>query len=139
MLQRNVLLERVGVLYLQKLRYLIMHHHYQLFATYIPQVFLCTPYLLLQICSLVIEKISFFAWQIQEALQRATFDSSSQVGIIFHVMDAVESPPTYFRTNRFTSAYQEIVDAYGWVLAYDDVLLLLTAGMLTVDTLDENV
>ena len=53
--------------------------------------------------------------QIQEALQRATFDSNSQVGIIFHVMDAVESPPTYFRTNRFTNAFQEIVDAYGWV------------------------
>ncbi|XP_057955951.1 V-type proton ATPase subunit a1 isoform X2 [Malania oleifera] len=51
--------------------------------------------------------------QIQEALQRATFDSNSQVGIIFHVMEAVESPPTYFRTNRFTSAVQEIVDAYG--------------------------
>ncbi|RDX61434.1 V-type proton ATPase subunit a1, partial [Mucuna pruriens] len=49
----------------------------------------------------------------QEALQRATFDSNSQVGIIFHPMDAVESPPTYFRTNTFTSPYQEIVDAYG--------------------------
>ncbi|XWS28447.1 hypothetical protein CRYUN_Cryun25bG0069800 [Craigia yunnanensis] len=51
--------------------------------------------------------------QIQEALQRATFDSNSQVGVIFHVMDAVDSPPTYFRTNHFTNAYQEIVDAYG--------------------------
>ncbi|XVF04991.1 hypothetical protein REPUB_Repub05bG0131400 [Reevesia pubescens] len=51
--------------------------------------------------------------QIQEALQRATFDSNSQVGVIFHEMDALESPPTYFRTNRFTNAYQEIVDAYG--------------------------
>ncbi|XP_065865690.1 V-type proton ATPase subunit a1 [Euphorbia lathyris] len=51
--------------------------------------------------------------EIQETLQRATFDSSSQVGIIFHVMDALESPPTYFRTNRFTNAFQEIVDAYG--------------------------
>ncbi|XP_059626733.1 V-type proton ATPase subunit a1 [Cornus florida] len=56
----------------------------------------------------------FAKTQIQEALQRATFDSNSQVGIIFHVMDAVEeSPPTYFRTNRFTNAFQEIVDAYG--------------------------
>ncbi|XP_006365749.1 V-type proton ATPase subunit a1-like isoform X1 [Solanum tuberosum] len=55
----------------------------------------------------------FAKTKIQEALQRATFDSSSQVGIIFHVMDAVESPPTYFRTNRFTNAFQEIVDAYG--------------------------
>ncbi|KAL2328666.1 hypothetical protein Fmac_022093 [Flemingia macrophylla] len=51
--------------------------------------------------------------QIQEALQRATFDSNSQIGIIFHSMDALESPPTYFRTNSFTSPYQEIVDAYG--------------------------
>uniref|UniRef100_A0A9I9DZQ5 V-type proton ATPase subunit a n=2 Tax=Cucumis melo TaxID=3656 RepID=A0A9I9DZQ5_CUCME len=55
----------------------------------------------------------FAKTQIQEALQRATFDSSSQVGIIFHVMDTVESPPTYFRTNRLTNAFQEIVDAYG--------------------------
>ncbi|KGN47288.1 V-type proton ATPase subunit a1 [Cucumis sativus] len=55
----------------------------------------------------------FAKTQIQEALQRATFDSSSQVGIIFHVMDTVESPPTHFRTNRLTNAFQEIVDAYG--------------------------
>ncbi|KAG8371380.1 hypothetical protein BUALT_Bualt13G0081800 [Buddleja alternifolia] len=51
--------------------------------------------------------------KIQEALQRATFDSNSQVGIIFHVMDSIELPPTYFRTNNLTNAYQEIVDAYG--------------------------
>ncbi|XP_020576446.1 V-type proton ATPase subunit a1-like [Phalaenopsis equestris] len=51
--------------------------------------------------------------QIKDALQRATIDSNSQLGIIFHVMEATESPPTYFRTNRFTHAFQEIVDAYG--------------------------
>ncbi|XP_021776119.1 V-type proton ATPase subunit a1-like [Chenopodium quinoa] len=51
--------------------------------------------------------------QIQEALQRATFHSNSQVGVIFHAMDSVESPPTYFKTNRFTYSFQEIVDAYG--------------------------
>lgn len=51
--------------------------------------------------------------QIQDALQRATLDSNSQVGIIFHVMESFESPPTFFRTNHFTNAYQEIVDAYG--------------------------
>lgn len=67
-------------------------------------------------CELVLYLCSnFMVEQIQEALQRATFDSNSQVGIIFHVMDAIESPPTYFRTNRFTSAFQEIVDAYGLV------------------------
>ncbi|GAB2275059.1 V-type proton ATPase subunit a1 [Dionaea muscipula] len=62
----------------------------------------------------------FAKGQIQEALQRASFESSSQVGIIFHVMEAVESPPTYFRTNRFTNAFQEIVDAYG-VARYQEV------------------
>ncbi|KAE8724678.1 V-type proton ATPase subunit a3 [Hibiscus syriacus] len=51
--------------------------------------------------------------KIQEALQRAAFDSSSQVGAIFQVLHTRESPPTYFRTNKFTSAFQEIVDAYG--------------------------
>ncbi|XP_027911104.1 V-type proton ATPase subunit a1-like isoform X2 [Vigna unguiculata] len=55
----------------------------------------------------------FAKTQIQEALQRATFDSNSEVDIIFHSMDALESPPTYFRTNNFTGPYQEIVDAYG--------------------------
>ncbi|KAL8160216.1 hypothetical protein V2J09_001753 [Rumex salicifolius] len=61
----------------------------------------------------------FAKTQIQEVLQRATYDSNSQVGIIFHVLDAVESPPTYFRTNRFTNAFQEIVDAYG-VARYEE-------------------
>ncbi|KAK2971506.1 hypothetical protein RJ640_020912 [Escallonia rubra] len=51
--------------------------------------------------------------QIQNTLQRATFDSNSQVGAIFQVLRTEESPPTYFRTNKFTSAFQEIVDAYG--------------------------
>ncbi|KAF7829615.1 V-type proton ATPase subunit a3-like [Senna tora] len=51
--------------------------------------------------------------QIQVALQRATMDSNSQVGVIFQVLQTKESPPTYFRTNKFTSAFQEIVDAYG--------------------------
>ncbi|GMY28331.1 V-type proton ATPase subunit a3-like isoform X2 [Fagus crenata] len=51
--------------------------------------------------------------QIQNALQQATFDSNSQVGAIFQVLHTKESPPTYFRTNKFTKPFQEIVDAYG--------------------------
>ncbi|KAI4316874.1 hypothetical protein L6164_024811 [Bauhinia variegata] len=51
--------------------------------------------------------------QIQLALQRATVDSNSQVGAIFQILQTKESPPTYFRTNKFTSSFQEIVDAYG--------------------------
>jgi V-type H+-transporting ATPase subunit a len=53
--------------------------------------------------------------QIEDVLQRATLHSNSQVGIIFHEMDTIDSPPTYFRTDKFTNAYQEIVDAYGYV------------------------
>ncbi|XP_058074991.1 V-type proton ATPase subunit a3-like [Magnolia sinica] len=55
----------------------------------------------------------FASNQIKVALQRAAFDSNSQVGAIFQVLHARESPPTYFRTNKFTTAFQEIVDAYG--------------------------
>ncbi|KAJ6707925.1 VACUOLAR PROTON ATPASES [Salix viminalis] len=50
---------------------------------------------------------------IQDALQRAAFDSNLQVGTILQVLHTSESPPTYFRTNKFTSAFQDIVDAYG--------------------------
>ncbi|KAB2043264.1 hypothetical protein ES319_D01G004000v1 [Gossypium barbadense] len=55
----------------------------------------------------------FATKQIQDVLQRASVDSNSQVGAIFQVLHTRESPPTYFRTNKFTSAFQEIVDAYG--------------------------
>ncbi|KAL2892792.1 V-type proton ATPase subunit a2 [Bienertia sinuspersici] len=55
----------------------------------------------------------FSTKEIQYTLQQATFDSNSQVGSIFHVLATKELPPTYFRTNKFTSSFQEIVDAYG--------------------------
>ncbi|KAK8623314.1 hypothetical protein V6N13_118201 [Hibiscus sabdariffa] len=51
--------------------------------------------------------------QIQNVLQQATVDSNAQIGTVFHVLQTKESPPTYFHTNKFTSAFQEIVDAYG--------------------------
>ncbi|KAI3464891.1 hypothetical protein Pfo_021554 [Paulownia fortunei] len=51
--------------------------------------------------------------QIQNVLNRATLDSNSQVGAICQVLQTKDLPPTYFRTNKFTSAFQEIVDAYG--------------------------
>ncbi|CAN6900539.1 unnamed protein product [Brassica oleracea] len=55
----------------------------------------------------------FAAPEIQEALQRAAVDSNSQVGSILQVLRTKEMPPTFFRTNKFTTAFQEIVDAYG--------------------------
>ncbi|XP_028767898.1 V-type proton ATPase subunit a2 [Neltuma alba] len=55
----------------------------------------------------------FATKQIQDALERAAYDSNSQVGTIFQVLHSRELPPTYFRTNKFTSSFQSIVDAYG--------------------------
>ncbi|XP_074557988.1 V-type proton ATPase subunit a3-like [Curcuma longa] len=67
--------------------------------------------------------------QIQDALEKATCDSNSQVGSIFQVLHTKESPPTYFQTNKFTLAFQEIVDAYG-VAAYQEA----NPGVYTVVT-----
>uniref|UniRef100_A0A0C9RVH1 V-type proton ATPase subunit a n=1 Tax=Wollemia nobilis TaxID=56998 RepID=A0A0C9RVH1_9CONI len=72
---------------------------------------------------------AFAKAQIQDALQRATLDSNSQVGTIFHVLNTKESPPTYFRTNKFTTAFQEIVDAYG-VAKYQEA----NPGVFTIVT-----
>lgn len=71
----------------------------------------------------------FATKQIQEALQRATFDSNSQVGAIFQTLHTKELPPTYFRTNKVTSAFQEIVDAYG-VAKYQEA----NPGVFTIVT-----
>lgn len=72
---------------------------------------------------------AFAAKQIQDALQRASYDSNSQVGAIFQILHTKESPPTYFQTNKFTSAFQEIVDAYG-VAKYQEA----NPGVFTVVT-----
>ncbi|KAK7583962.1 hypothetical protein V9T40_004925 [Parthenolecanium corni] len=50
---------------------------------------------------------------IQLALRRGTERSGSSVPPILNRMDTVESPPTYNRTNKFTSAFQALIDAYG--------------------------
>ncbi|XP_024530911.1 V-type proton ATPase subunit a3 [Selaginella moellendorffii] len=51
--------------------------------------------------------------QVQEALMRATVDSNSQVGTIFQEIRTKDLPPTFFKTNKITGAFQGIVDAYG--------------------------
>ncbi|PWA55284.1 V-type proton ATPase [Artemisia annua] len=71
----------------------------------------------------------FATSQFQKALWQATIDSNSQVGAIFEVLNSKESPPTYFRTNKFTSAFQGIVDAYG-VAKYQEA----NPGVYTVVT-----
>eukprot|EP00850_Spirogloea_muscicola_P009896 SM000056S18014 [mRNA] locus=s56:709863:715649:- [translate_table: standard] len=67
--------------------------------------------------------------QVQDALQRAALDSNAQVGTIFQPIYTKESPPTYFKTNKVTGAFQEIVDAYG-IAKYREV----NPGVFTIVT-----
>ncbi|KAL8060353.1 hypothetical protein ABFX02_02G019400 [Erythranthe guttata] len=71
----------------------------------------------------------FAVKQVQDALHRATHDSNSQVNAIFQVLRTREMPPTFFRTNKFTTAFQEIVDAYG-VAKYQEA----NPGVFTIVT-----
>jgi V-type H+-transporting ATPase subunit a len=51
--------------------------------------------------------------KVQLALRRGTESSGSTVPSILNRMATKQIPPTYHRTNSFTLAFQEIVDAYG--------------------------
>ncbi|XP_017101111.1 V-type proton ATPase 116 kDa subunit a 1 isoform X3 [Drosophila bipectinata] len=50
---------------------------------------------------------------IQLALRRGTEKSGSSVPPILNRMQTFENPPTYNRTNKFTKAFQALIDAYG--------------------------
>ncbi|KAI5610577.1 V-type proton ATPase 116 kDa subunit a, partial [Silurus asotus] len=50
---------------------------------------------------------------IQLALRRGTEKSGSTVPSILNRMQTTQTPPTYNKTNKFTSGFQNIVDAYG--------------------------
>ncbi|XP_064172605.1 V-type proton ATPase 116 kDa subunit a 1-like isoform X2 [Anguilla rostrata] len=50
---------------------------------------------------------------IQFALRRGTERSGSTVPSILNRMQTKQTPPTYNKTNKFTSGFQNIVDAYG--------------------------
>ncbi|KAI7743675.1 hypothetical protein M8C21_004123 [Ambrosia artemisiifolia] len=67
--------------------------------------------------------------EIQKTLSQATTDSNSQIGAIFEILHSKEAPPTYFCTNKFTYAFQEIVNAYG-VAKYQEA----NPGVFTVVT-----
>ncbi|KAL7022210.1 hypothetical protein ACKWTF_012176 [Chironomus riparius] len=50
---------------------------------------------------------------IQMALRRGTERSGSSVPPILNRMETYEDPPTYNRTNKFTNAFQMLINAYG--------------------------
>ncbi|XP_061701918.1 V-type proton ATPase 116 kDa subunit a isoform X2 [Syngnathoides biaculeatus] len=50
---------------------------------------------------------------IQFALRRGTEKSGSTVPSILNRMQTTQTPPTYNKTNKLTSGFQNIVDAYG--------------------------
>eukprot|EP01091_Cochliopodium_minus_P006469 TRINITY_DN1638_c0_g3_i1.p1 TRINITY_DN1638_c0_g3~~TRINITY_DN1638_c0_g3_i1.p1 ORF type:complete len:802 (-),score=235.14 TRINITY_DN1638_c0_g3_i1:43-2448(-) len=51
--------------------------------------------------------------EVQYALRKATERSGSVVPSILSIIQPNETPPTYFKVNKYTAAYQDIVDAYG--------------------------
>lgn len=58
--------------------------------------------------------------RIQVALQSAAARSGSNVPSIMNRMETKETPPTYNRTNKVTSGFQGIVNAYG-IASYREV------------------
>lgn len=51
--------------------------------------------------------------KVRAALNKGTEASGSSVPSIVNVMTTAETPPTYFRLNKFTEGFQAIVNAYG--------------------------
>ncbi|XP_054289146.1 V-type proton ATPase 116 kDa subunit a 1-like [Macrosteles quadrilineatus] len=57
---------------------------------------------------------------IQKALRRGTESSGGAVPPILNQVNTLEEPPTFNRTNKFTKAFQALIDAYG-VASYQEV------------------
>ncbi|KAL6043534.1 V-type proton ATPase subunit a [Balamuthia mandrillaris] len=66
---------------------------------------------------------------IHAALRRANERSGALVPSILNVVTPKEQPPTHFKTNKFTSSFQAIVDAYG-MARYQEV----NPGVFTIVT-----
>ncbi|WIA14247.1 hypothetical protein OEZ85_002783 [Tetradesmus obliquus] len=51
--------------------------------------------------------------RVHEALRQAAQASSTQVSTVLQPLMTADPPPTYFKTDMFTTCFQAIVDAYG--------------------------
>ncbi|XP_064102053.1 V-type proton ATPase 116 kDa subunit a 1-like isoform X1 [Macrobrachium nipponense] len=58
--------------------------------------------------------------RIREALRKGTEKAGSSVEPIINCMETSIKPPTFHRTNKFTSAFQNLIDSYG-VATYREV------------------
>ena len=57
---------------------------------------------------------------VQGALRRATNKSGAQQQTIMKQVRVNDTPPTYFRTNKYTAAFQDMIESYG-VARYGEV------------------
>ncbi|KAK1222729.1 H(+)-transporting V0 sector ATPase subunit a [Marasmius sp. AFHP31] len=67
---------------------------------------------------------------IQMAIHIAAEESGSDVRPVIHKVRTTATPPTFFRTNKFTESFQTIMDSYG-TAAYQEI----NGGLFSIVTL----
>lgn len=57
---------------------------------------------------------------VQKALEEVSSSSSSEVKSFLQIVESIETPPTFMRSNKFTKGFQNLIDSYG-VASYKEV------------------
>lgn len=58
--------------------------------------------------------------KVQKALSEGSASVGSAIPSFLNVIETLEKPPTFNRTNRFTRGFQNLIDAYG-IASYQEV------------------